>query len=89
MITEMCNTRYEILWVKVSKAAEIESYRFPGSFRRIGSEGKVVTIGAWVIADVPDPFPESGAWSILSVGINGLMWVRRKRKCKPLGMMTK
>jgi hypothetical protein len=82
MMTEMCNTQYEILWVKISNAVEIDSYEFPGSFQRIDAEGHVSTIGAWVVADVPDPFPKSGAWSILSVGLNGLMWVRRKCKCK-------
>ncbi len=80
MMMKMSNTQYEILQVKISKAVEIGSYAFPGSFQRIDAGGRVATIGAWIVTDVPDPFPKSGAWSLLSVGLNGLLWIRRKCK---------
>jgi len=82
MMTKVCNTQYEILWIKISKAVEIDTDGLPGVFQRVDAEGQVVTIGAWVVTAANDPVPNNGGWMLMSVGFNGLMWVRRNTNCK-------
>ncbi len=84
MMTEICETAYEILWVKISKAVESDSYGFPGTFQRSDVRGRSVTMGAWVIPNTNDPHPKQGGWMLLSHGLNGLIWLHRITNCKPV-----
>ena len=84
MMTEICETVYEILWVKISKAVAIDGYRLPGSFQRTNASGRIITIGAWIIPDTNDPHPKQGGWMLLSHGLNGLIWIHRVTNCKPV-----